>query len=86
MTNSSLTAVEQADKRAEIAQRQDTAFGVVLIYQQRGGDSDTLTAIGDLMADLLHLGDQYGMGDAERFIERALGHYTAELSESGILG
>jgi hypothetical protein len=79
-----MDAVWQADKRAEIAERQNRAYGLLLIFQQRGGDDDQLTAIGDLIGDLLHLGDQYGMGDVDRFVERAVGHYNAERDEAGI--
>lgn len=74
----------QAEKRAEIEKRQERAYRLLLTFQQRGGDDDNLTAIGDLLTDLLHLADQYGMIDPQHFIERALGHYHSERTEAGI--
>lgn len=77
-------AAYQAEKRKEIEERQEGAYGLLLIYQQRGGDDDNLTAIGDLITDLLHLGDQYGMTDADWMMNRAIDHYSNERFEAGI--
>ena len=73
------------EKRAEIAYRQDRAYRLLLIYQQQdGGDDDQLTAIKDLISNLLHLGDQYGMIDARQFVISALDNYEAERDEAGL--
>lgn len=81
-----LQDVWEEEKRAEIEERQEMTYRyVILTYQrQNGGDDDTLVAIQDMITNLLHLGDQYGMIEARNICEAAIGHYEAERAEAGL--
>jgi hypothetical protein len=68
-----MTTETPNERRAEIA------FRTVLAYQSYKGEDmdDTETGIVDLIADLLHLGEQYGL-DADTIERISRMHYDAE--------
>lgn len=60
--------------------RAGRAYRAVLYYQQYGTDADAIEAsITDLITDLFHLADEYGLDQHELQL-RALSHYQAEQS------
>lgn len=65
-------------------QRADWAYWAVDNFADRCGlnnaNEDMETKVSDLIADLGHLCDQYGL-DIEVCVERGLGHYRDELFE-----
>lgn len=71
-----------APYETENEKRRGRAFRHALIFaHEQNGDEDIETAIYDLMADLLHLCDDYGIeqDDAQRIARH---HYNAELHEA----
>ena len=62
--------------------RCETAYRTVMVYAQYSGEEhDVETNIIDLMADLLHLCDQYGL-EQSYVTDMALAHYDSEMKEA----
>lgn len=64
------------------AQRSEVAYRAVLVYQnQHGGDPDTLTAIQDMITNLLHCAVDYGMDTPEDLCRKAVNNFKSEVHE-----
>lgn len=60
------------------AQRSERAYRLLLIYEQQHDEGeDHETAVSDLLADLMHLCDDYGI-EWEEVTRRAAMHHEAE--------
>lgn len=66
--------------------RRRAAAALAAYYAEGGVDDDPLTAISDLLADLLHLAEAHAPGAVASFVvpidlmSRACDHYLAETS------
>jgi hypothetical protein len=65
----------------ENEQRAERAYRTLLVYAQRADSEDTEENMTDLLTDLRHLGDQYGV-EWDAMIDRVQRHYNDETREA----
>jgi len=66
----------------ENERRSERAYRTLLVYAQGGNEDESVeTLTTDLLTDLRHLADEYGI-DWDEMTNRVLNHYTAETREA----